>query len=179
MRAMVLEQPGSPLQLRELAQPQASKGEILIHVAACGVCRTDLHIIDGELAEPKLPLILGHQIIGRIAAIGAEVSHFTLGQRVGVPWLGEPVIPAPIAWKERKIFAHRPSTPVIKKMADLPTIVWLMLTTASQCLNIIPIQKPLHCYVQDLSATAVCALRKAQNGSAFMASVQRRICSRK
>ncbi|HEX2234538.1 MAG TPA: zinc-dependent alcohol dehydrogenase family protein [Thermoleophilaceae bacterium] len=82
---MVLEQPGAPLRERELPAPEPGAGQVLIEVAACGVCRTDLHVADGELAEPKLPLVLGHQIVGRVASGG---ERFPLGQRVGVPWLG-------------------------------------------------------------------------------------------
>ena len=88
MRAMVLEQQRSPLQPRELPQPSASSGELLLRVTACGICRTDLHVVDGDLTEPKLPLIPGHQIVGEIEAIGAGVEGFEKGQRVGVPWLG-------------------------------------------------------------------------------------------
>lgn len=87
MRAMVLEKIGSPLVLRDVPKPTASAGEVQIQVKSCGICRTDLHVIDGELSSPKLPLILGHQIIGHISAIGSEVSHFQIGQRVGAPWL--------------------------------------------------------------------------------------------
>jgi len=85
---MVLEQPGDPLQLREIADPEAGPGQVLIEVSACGVCRTDLHILDGELAEPKLPLVPGHQIVGRVAAVGEGAERFEVGTRVGVPWLG-------------------------------------------------------------------------------------------
>jgi len=88
MTAMVLEQVGRPLRLTELPVPRPAPGEILIRVAACGVCRTDLHVVDGELANPKLPLVLGHEIVGRVAAAGAGKSRFKTGQRVGVPWLG-------------------------------------------------------------------------------------------
>ena len=88
MRAMMLESPRSRLALRErpLSAPQA--GEILLAVAACGVCRTDLHVVDGELSDPKLPLVPGHEIVGRVAAIGPGVAGFAVGQRIGVPWLG-------------------------------------------------------------------------------------------
>jgi propanol-preferring alcohol dehydrogenase len=85
MRAMVLEQPGEPLRLADLAEPEAGPGQVAIEVQACAVCRTDLHIVDGELTEPKLPLVPGHQIVGRVAGSG---SRFTAGQRIGVPWLG-------------------------------------------------------------------------------------------
>lgn len=84
---MVLEKIGSPLVLRDVPKPPPGAGEVQIQVKACGICRTDLHVIDGELPSPKLPLILGHQIIGNLSAIGSEVSHFQIGQRVGVPWL--------------------------------------------------------------------------------------------
>jgi len=88
MRAMTLERPRSPLVLRERPPPAPRPGEILLAVAACGVCRTDLHVVDGELPDPKLPLVPGHEIVGRVAEIGASVAGFALGQRVGVPWLG-------------------------------------------------------------------------------------------
>lgn len=88
MRAMVLEQQRSELQLRELPRPRAGAGQVLLKVTACGICRTDLHVVDGDLTEPTLPLVPGHQIVGVIEEIGAEVSGFEPGQRVGVPWLG-------------------------------------------------------------------------------------------
>jgi alcohol dehydrogenase, propanol-preferring len=88
MRAMVLDAPRAPLVLRERPMPSPGAGEILIAVAACGVCRTDLHVVDGELLQPMLPLVPGHEIVGRVAALGAGVSGFAMGERVGVPWLG-------------------------------------------------------------------------------------------
>jgi alcohol dehydrogenase, propanol-preferring len=88
MRAMVLERAGRPLQLTELPDPVPGPGQVLIAVRACAVCRTDLHIFDGELPEPKLPLVLGHQIVGTVAAAGEGAERFAVGDRVGVPWLG-------------------------------------------------------------------------------------------
>ena len=85
MRAMVLERQREPLQLTDLPEPEPARGQVLLEVAACGICRTDLHIVDGELTEPRLPLVPGHQIVGRVVGGG---EHFTAGQRVGVPWLG-------------------------------------------------------------------------------------------
>jgi propanol-preferring alcohol dehydrogenase len=85
MRAMVLDAPGQPLRSTELPEPQPGPGQVALEVMACGVCRTDLHIVDGELSEPKLPLVLGHQIVARVAGGG---ERFSPGQRVGVPWLG-------------------------------------------------------------------------------------------
>jgi propanol-preferring alcohol dehydrogenase len=88
MRAMVLETVGKPLKLVDLPIPTPDKGQLLIQVHACGVCRTDLHIIDGELPHPALPLILGHQIVGTVIQSGQDVTDFQVGKRVGIPWLG-------------------------------------------------------------------------------------------
>jgi alcohol dehydrogenase, propanol-preferring len=88
MRAMILDEPQKPLRQVEIAVPQPGAGQILLQVEACGVCRTDLHLVDGELPDPRLPVIPGHEIVGRVAAVGAGVGGLTSGQRVGVPWLG-------------------------------------------------------------------------------------------
>jgi alcohol dehydrogenase, propanol-preferring len=88
MRAMVLDRPGRPLVSRERPLPQPAAGEMLVEVSACGVCRTDLHVVDGELPRPKLPIVPGHEIVGRVAKLGSGAEGFTIGQRVGVPWLG-------------------------------------------------------------------------------------------
>ncbi len=88
MRAMVLEAAREPLRERLIPTPRLGYGQLLIRVRACGVCRTDLHVCDGELTEPKLPLVLGHQIVGTVEAIADGVDGFTEGQRVGIPWLG-------------------------------------------------------------------------------------------
>ncbi len=87
MLAMVLDKPGASLQPRELPQPTPADDEVLIRVQACGVCRTDLHVVDGELTHPSLPLIPGHEIVGRIVQCGANVRELAVGDRVGVPWL--------------------------------------------------------------------------------------------
>jgi propanol-preferring alcohol dehydrogenase len=88
MRAMLFERPGEPLREAELAMPRPGPRQLLIRVHACGVCRTDLHVVDGELTEPKLPLIPGHEIVGTVVGWGEGVSDFKSGDRVGVPWLG-------------------------------------------------------------------------------------------
>lgn len=88
MRAMVLERAGEPLRPAQLPDPAPGPGQVLIAVSACGVCRTDLHILDGELSEPKLPLVPGHQIVGTVAELGEGAERFELGRRIGVPWLG-------------------------------------------------------------------------------------------
>lgn len=89
MKAMVLEKPGEALKFREIDQPVPSPDQLLIKVSVCGVCRTDLHILDGDLDEPGLPLIPGHQIVGTVEEVGNETSRFKIGDKVGVPWLGE------------------------------------------------------------------------------------------
>ena len=88
MRAMVLEAQGQPLRLRQSERPHPGVGQILIKVDTCAVCRTDLHIVDGDLTEPKLPLIPGHEVIGRVAERGPQATRFAPGERVGIPWLG-------------------------------------------------------------------------------------------
>ncbi len=88
MRAMVLSAPGRPLVLTEREIPRPGPQQVLLRIAACAVCRTDLHVVDGELPHPRLPLVPGHEIVGRVAAQGAGVEHFREGERVGVPWLG-------------------------------------------------------------------------------------------
>ena len=88
MRGMVLEAPGQPLQLRDLPVPSPGPDQVLLQVSACGVCRTDLHVVDGELNQPKLPLVIGHQIVGTVVAADERAERFQTGQRVGVPWLG-------------------------------------------------------------------------------------------
>ena len=88
MRAMVLDEPKRPLELRDVQKPKPGGGQLLVRVSTCAVCRTDLHLVDGELPNPKLPLILGHQIVGHVEEIGDENSNFAIGDRVGIPWLG-------------------------------------------------------------------------------------------
>ena len=88
MRAMVLKAQNRRMELEELDRPAPGDNQLLLKVSACGICRTDLHVVDGDLQEPRLPLIPGHQIVGVVEAVGAGVSGFEIGQRIGVPWLG-------------------------------------------------------------------------------------------
>jgi propanol-preferring alcohol dehydrogenase len=88
MKAMVLERVGEPLILVERSAPEPGDGEVLVEISACAVCRTDLHVVDGDLPSPKPFVIPGHEIVGRVAALGRGVSTFQIGQRVGIPWLG-------------------------------------------------------------------------------------------
>lgn len=108
MRAMVLDRPGLPLTMRERETPAPGRGEVLVEIAACGVCRTDLHVVDGELARPKLPIVPGHEIVGRVAAVGEGVTGFALGERIGVPWLGWTCGTCPYCRTERENLCDAP-----------------------------------------------------------------------
>src|SRR5262249_9098159 len=88
MHAMVLQSPRNPLRAADSPNPKPGPGEVRIEVRACAVCRTDLHVVDGELAQPKLPLVPGHEIVGTVAETGTGAARFKTGERVGVPWLG-------------------------------------------------------------------------------------------
>ncbi len=108
MHAMVLKQQGQPLEWTELPDRQPGPGEIRVRVGACGVCRTDLHVIDGELPHPQVPIIPGHEIVGRIDAMGAGVEGFVLGQRVGIPWLGHTCGICPYCRMQRENLCDHP-----------------------------------------------------------------------
>jgi propanol-preferring alcohol dehydrogenase len=108
MRAMVLERQGEPLQLRNVPVPEPGPGQLLIQVAACGVCRTDLHIADGELRDPKLPLIPGHEIVGRLVKTGKGVTGLSPGERVGVPWLASTCGTCPYCLKGQENLCDTP-----------------------------------------------------------------------
>jgi len=88
VRAVRVAAPGAPLVQEDIAAPSASRGEIVLQVRACGVCRTDLHIVDGEVPAPRLPVTPGHEIVGRVVERGEDATRFAIGERVGVPWLG-------------------------------------------------------------------------------------------
>ena len=108
MRAMVLDRPRNALILQERPVPHPAPGEILIEIEACGVCRTDLHVVDGELPHPKLPIVPGHEIVGRVAALGPGVAGFVQGERVGVPWLGATCGVCPYCRDGRENLCDRP-----------------------------------------------------------------------
>ncbi|HSW39445.1 MAG TPA: alcohol dehydrogenase catalytic domain-containing protein, partial [Acidobacteriota bacterium] len=88
MRAMVLDRPGQPLVLREVIVPEPGPGQLLIKVHVCGVCRTDLHIVEGDLTGARLPIVPGHEIVGSVIRVGAKADSFAPGDRIGIPWLG-------------------------------------------------------------------------------------------
>ncbi|MBC7483568.1 MAG: zinc-dependent alcohol dehydrogenase family protein [Rhizobacter sp.] len=108
MHAMVLNQVGAPLEWTELSDRQPGPGEIRVRVGACGVCRTDLHVVDGELPHPQLPIIPGHEIVGRIDAVGAGVKGLQPGERVGIPWLGHTCGVCPYCTMQRENLCDRP-----------------------------------------------------------------------
>jgi alcohol dehydrogenase, propanol-preferring len=108
MHAMVLDRPRAQLIMRERPLPAPDPGEIMVTVTACGVCRTDLHVVDGELPNSKLPIVPGHEIVGRVAALGAGVSGFAISDRVGVPWLGATCGICPYCRSERENLCDTP-----------------------------------------------------------------------
>lgn len=108
MHAMVLNKTGSPLQWTELPEGHPGVGEVRIKVTACGVCRTDLHVVDGELPDPQLPIIPGHEVVGRIDAIGAGVDGLAIGERVGIPWLGHTCGVCPYCLNHQENLCDRP-----------------------------------------------------------------------
>jgi alcohol dehydrogenase, propanol-preferring len=108
MHAMVLDQPGRPLVVRERPVPAPNAGEITVTVTACGVCRTDLHVVDAELPNPALPIVPGHEIVGRVTAAGVGVHGFEIGQRVGIPWLGATCGACPFCLSDRENLCNTP-----------------------------------------------------------------------
>jgi alcohol dehydrogenase, propanol-preferring len=108
MRAMVLERTGERLRAKHLPLPRVKAGELLIKVQACSICRTDLHVVDGELSEPLLPLIPGHQIVGLVETVGKGVQGFHPGDMVGVPWLGGTCREYPYCLSGRENLCDRP-----------------------------------------------------------------------
>jgi propanol-preferring alcohol dehydrogenase len=108
MYAMVLNKIGAALEWTELADPQPGPGEIRVRVSACGVCRTDLHVMDGELPNPKIPIIPGHEIVGRIDLLGADVKELKIGERVGIPWLGHTCGVCPYCLEHRENLCNHP-----------------------------------------------------------------------
>ncbi len=108
MQAMVLNKLGAALEWTELPDREPGPGEIRVKVAACGVCRTDLHVVDGELPNPMLPIIPGHEIVGRIDAVGAGVQGLRVGERVGIPWLGHTCGVCPYCMDHRENLCDRP-----------------------------------------------------------------------
>src|SRR5881296_565508 len=107
MRAMVLEKVGTLLALRDFPKPKLGRGQLLVRVNSCAVCRTDLHIVDGELPDPKLPLVLGHQIVGLVSGVGNGASRFSMGERLGVYGFGASahIIAQVARWQARRVFA--------------------------------------------------------------------------
>lgn len=108
MKAMVLEKIGGPLSLVDRPDPSPLTGQLAIRVEACAVCRTDLHVVDGDLPEPKLPLVPGHEIVGIVEAVGAGVSSDMIGRRVGVPWLGHTCGQCPYCRRDEENLCDRP-----------------------------------------------------------------------
>jgi NADPH:quinone reductase-like Zn-dependent oxidoreductase len=147
MRAMVLNEPKRPLELRDVPKPKPGRGQLLVRVSTCAVCRTDLHVVDGELPDPKLPLIPGHQIVGRVEEIG-ENSNFAIGDRVGSRGLAGPMVIARIAYPAERIFAITHALPVTRSTAVTPSSRSRMRDTVFICLSVTMTSKLHRCFAQ-------------------------------
>ena len=145
MRAMLFERTGQALRMAELPVPSPAPGQILLRVEACGVCRTDLHLIDGELPDPVLPMVPGHEIVGRVVATGSGVAGVRVGQRMGVPWLGWTSVPATSAPASVKTCVTTPASPATRSMAAMPNTPSPMRATASRCPMPSMPRKPRRC----------------------------------
>ena len=133
MEAMVLKAPHTALELRSVADPRPGPGQLVVKVDACGVCRTDLHVVDGELPHARSPIIPGHEIVGTVVDTGDGVDSFARGDRVGVPWLASTCGSAPIAGQAARTFATTPGSPDTRWMAGTPSM-WSPTTgSASRC----------------------------------------------
>ena len=174
MKAMVLRTARMPLEWTDLPDPQPGPGEVRVAVLACGVCRTDLHMLDGELPDPLSPIILGHEIVGRIDALGAGVIDLKLGERVGIPWLGHTCGCAFIAGPSGKTSATRRYSPVILAKAALPQRRSPMRDFVSPLVRRAPISPWLHSCAQVSSDGGPCIWRAMVRGLVCTASARRR-----
>jgi propanol-preferring alcohol dehydrogenase len=121
MHAQLLTQAGQPLTAADLPEPRPGPGQLLIAVKACAICRTDLHILDGELPDPKLPLVLGHEIVGTVVEKGPDADRFALGDRVGVPWLGWTCGICDYCRSGHENLCDRLVSPATRSMAGMPS----------------------------------------------------------
>jgi propanol-preferring alcohol dehydrogenase len=119
MHAQILVRAGEPLQARDVPVPEPDRHQLLLQVKACGVCRTDLHVADGELPRPRLPLVLGHEIIGIVAAVGSQAGDFVVGERVGVPWLGWTCGDCAYCRRGQENLCQPPASPAIRSTAAM------------------------------------------------------------
>ena len=138
---MVLDAPREPVKLRRLPRPQPAANELLVKIAACAVCRTDLHVVDGELPDPKRPIIPGHEIVGRVAALGSNVENFALGERVeSLGWAG-PAGSAGTAATATKIYAPPRALRDTRLTGVMPNLLPRMRATVSVSLRLTAMSK--------------------------------------
>ncbi len=152
---MLLEQQNQPLVLKEIPNPTLKSDELLVKVRVCGVCRTDLHVQEADLPHPKLPLILGHEVVGTVETIGKQVKGFQLGQRVGIPWLPKLAGSVPFAKKAKKISAIRPFIRGILSMEALQNTLFARPMRRSPFPTLLPMSKLPPCFARELSVTAL------------------------
>lgn len=145
---MVLEAIGQPLKLveREMAQPEP--GPILVKISACDVCRTDLHVVDGDLAEAKLPIVPGHEIVGRVLLNGEGVERYCGGERVGIPWLGHTCGQCHYCRANRENLCVQHNSPGIRSTAGLRLTAWPMRIAVSKYRTTTMTCMPHHCFAR-------------------------------
>ena len=147
---MVLDNPRKSLQLRDVPRPKPGRGQLLVRVATCAVCRTDLHVIDGELPDPKLPLILGHEIVGLVQRSARKDSKFQAGDRVGIPWLGWTGGQCRFCRSGARIFARTRALPVTRSMAVTRSTPSRMRDIVSNCRRVTTTSRLHRCFARGL-----------------------------
>jgi D-arabinose 1-dehydrogenase-like Zn-dependent alcohol dehydrogenase len=150
---MVLNRPGQHLEMQALPEPSPGKGQVLIRVAACGVCRTDLHVVDGELSEAKLQIIPGHEIVDAVAGHGPGAERFAIGDRVGVPWLGQTCGRCRYCLRGRRTFAMRLASRATRSMVVMRSVANLTRRDGDEFLAIAP-QIPVRTEIQSFPLEA-------------------------
>lgn len=149
MRAMVVSGHGGPLKEVTVPVPKPGTGQVLIKVAACGVCRTDLHTIDGELNGAMLPLILGHEILGTVVGLGEGVTHLKIAATVGILWLAHTCGKCKYCLTGRENLRDQALFTALQSTADIASTLWLLKNTVCRFPVIINIRRQRPCYVRD------------------------------
>ena len=178
MKACLLHAPApvesNPLEFADVPAPRPGKGEVLVRVKACGVCRTDLHVVEGELPPRKSPVIPGHQIVGVVETLGEGARRFAVGARVGLPGCTRPIRPANTAAPGWKIFATIPHSPATPWTVDTPNTPWRRKTSSIRSRNRFPTNRPRLCCALGSSGFAACVFRASSAAGVSRSTVSER-----
>ena len=170
MLAMILETPRQPLALREIPIPEPQAHQVVVRVNACAICRTDLHVADGELADPKLPLIPGHQIVGRVSAAGEQVEGLSLETELEFLGWVEPAAIVRTVSPDAKTSATKPSSQATRSMEVTLNTLWPIAGSVSQFLKAMPTCRRPRCFARGLLDTALSEWRVTPSALVFMDS---------